>query len=423
VADKQVSIKITAKTDDAVAGIGEVNKALQATGGKATEAGKGLGQVGQGADVASTGLGKARQGVTSISESLSAARSQLVAFISAQLGLSAVKDVAQTADAYNNLQARVKLATGEGDAFTASFAQVVEISKRTSSSLEQTGQLFAKLTEAGKSAGLSTQAAISQALGLTETINQAIQLSGGSADSAKAAVTQLVQGLQGGVLRGDEFNSVMEQSPRLAKALADGLGVTTGELRKMAEAGSLSSDTVMRALKGQADTLKREFATLPPTVGRALENLSTAWTIYIGDTDKATGASAAAAGAIGALASNLKTVAGLLMDAGQAGAAFTALRLAQTFLGIGAAATQATAAVAANTAAVTAAGAAGASAAAGVGRFATILASLKTFTLLGVVTNFHDIGTAIGETLAKMAGYKDRSDEIARADKTASEIA
>jgi tape measure domain-containing protein len=362
-------------------------------------------------------------GVESISGQLRRLQGIYAAFQGLQGMKSVIGDLADTADAYNNLQGRIRLATGEGEAFNSAFAEVTEISIRTNSNLEQTGQLFAKLTEAGKSAGLSAQQAISQALGLTETINQAIQLSGGSADSAKAAVTQLVQGLQGGVLRGDEFNSVMEQSPRLAKALADGLGVTTGELRKMAEAGSLSADTVMSALKGQADTLKREFGTLPATVGRALENLSTNWTVYIGETDKATGASSLAAGAIGALARNLDTVAGLLIDAGQAAAAFAALKLAQHFAGIGVAATQSAVSVAAHTAAVTAAGAAGTTAAANVGRFASILSGLKTFTLLGIVTNFKDIGTAIGETLAKLAGYKDRSDEIARADKTASEIA
>ena len=363
------------------------------------------------------------EGVNSISQQL-AQLQRLYAVLVGLRGLGAMaSDVAETADAYNNLQARIKLATGEGEAFTAAFAEVVDISTRTSSSLEQTGQLFAKLTEAGKSAGLSTQAAVSQALGLTETINQAIQLSGGSAESARAAVTQLVQGLQGGVLRGDEFNSVMEQSPRLAKALADGLGVTTGELRKMAEAGSLSADTVMAALKGQSDTLKREFSTLPPTVGRALENLSTNWTVYVGEADKATGASRLAAGAIAALAENLDTVAGLLIDAGQAAAAFAALRLAQHFAGIGAAAAQSAVAVAANTAALNAAGAAGGGAAVNVGRFASILSGLKTFTLLGIVTNFKDIGSAIGEAAAKLVGYKDRSDEIARADQTSSEIA
>lgn len=362
-------------------------------------------------------------GVDSISGQLRRLQAIYAAFQGLQGMKSVIGDLTATADAYNNLQARIRLATGEGEAFTAAFGEVVDISNRTSSSLEQTGQLFAKLTEAGKSAGLSTQEAIGQALGLTETINQAIQLSGGSAESARAAVTQLVQGLQGGVLRGDEFNSVMEQSPRLAKALADGLGVTTGELRKMAEAGSLSADTVMSALKGQSDTLKREFSTLPPTVGRALENLSTNWTVYVGEADKATGASRLAAGAIAALAENLDTVAGLLIDAGQAAAAFAALKLAQHFAGIGVAAAQATVAVTANTAAVAAAGNAGAAAAVGVGRFASMLSTIKTFSALAIVTNFKDIGTAIGEGIAKLAGYKDRSDEVARADQTASEIA
>ena len=54
-------------------------------------------------------------------------------------------------------------------------------------------------------------------------------------------------------MRGEEFNSVMEQSPRLAKAMADGLGVTTGELRKMAGEGQLTSETVIKALQGQSD--------------------------------------------------------------------------------------------------------------------------------------------------------------------------
>ncbi len=283
--------------------------------------------------------------------------------------------------------------------------------------------LFTRLTQAGKDAGLNTAAATKQSLALTETINQAIQLSGASAQASSAAITQLVQGLQGGALRGDEFNSVMEQSPRLARALADGLGVTTGELRKMAEAGLLTSDTVIKALQGQSQTVATEFSKLPPTVGRALQDLSTQWTLYVGETDKATGASAAAATAINAVSSNLRTIAGLLIDAGQATAAFIALRLAQHFLGIGTAAQAAASAVAASNAQMVAAGTAGATAAAGVGRFAAILATLRTFTLVGIVANFRDIGTWIGESAAKLAGYKDRTEELARAEKLQADIA
>ena len=443
-ADNKVEIKVTADTAQAVGSLGAVEKSAKAVststtelGGNAATAGKGLAQVGQGADGAAIGLGKARQGVQSISEQLSVAKTQIGGFIAAQLGLSTVKQVGQIADDYKNLEARIKLATGEGKAFQGAMDGVTGIAQRTNSNLQTTGNLFAKITDAGKSAGLSAQAAIAQSLGLTETINQAVQLSGASAGASNAAITQLMQGLQSGVLRGDEFNSVMEQAPRLSKAMADGLGVTTGELRKMAETGQLTADTVITALKGQADTLKNEFATLPPTLGRAIENLSTSWTLYIGDADKATGASATAASAIKLLSDNLSTVAGYLIDAGQAAAGLAALRLAQSFLGTATAAAQAGTAVVANTAALgantaatvannaakTAAGGAADAAGAAVGRFAALLGTLKLFSLIGIVTNFKDIGTAIGEVAARLMGYKDRTQELAAADKLAAGVA
>jgi len=343
---------------------------------------------------------------------------QLIGDITSVIG-GMPAEVLKTADAYNNLAARVQLVTGQGPAFNAAMQGIADIAQRTGSNLEATGNLFTKLAEAGKSMGVGQ----AEALALTETVNQAIQLSGASATASDAAITQLVQGLQGGALRGDEFNSVMEQSPRLAKALAEGLGVTTGELRKMAEAGQLSSDVVIKALQGQSTAVATEFAKLPPTVGRALENLSTNWTLYVGEVDKATGASKAAASVINALAGNLSTIAGYLIDAGQAAGAFAALKLAQHFTGIATAATSSATAVAANTAAITAAGTAGSTAATSVGRFASILSGLKSFTLLGLVTNFHDIGTAIGEAAAKLAGYKDRTKEIEAADRTAAAIA
>ena len=358
-------------------------------------------------------------GLDSLKGQLNSLRNIAVAALGGSYLGGLAKDVAQTADEYNNLQARIKLVTGEGAAFESAFEGISGVAQRTSSNLAETGKLFTKLADAGKAMGVGQ----AEALALTETVNQAVQLSGASAESAKAGLTQLIQGFQSGVLRGDEFNSVMENSPRLARALADGLGVTTGELRKMAEAGQLSSETVIKALQGQSDAVASEFSKLPPTVGRAIQELSNSWTLYVGETDKATGASSAAAGAITALANNLKPVANFLLDAGQAAAAFVAIRLAQHFTAMALAAVQATTAVVANTAAVTAAGAAGTTAAVGVGRFASILSSLKLFSLLGIVTNFHDIGTAIGEAAAKLMGYKDRTDELARSEKTAAIIA
>lgn len=81
------------------------------------------------------------------------------------------------------------------------FDGVTGVALRTHSALETTGNLFARLAKTGKDAGLSVQAATERALGLTETINQAVQLSGASAAASDAAITQLIQGLQSGVFR------------------------------------------------------------------------------------------------------------------------------------------------------------------------------------------------------------------------------
>lgn len=234
------------------------------------------------------------------------------------------RDVGEVADQFSNLRARISLVTGDGPALEAAFDAVRVIALSTNSSLETTADLFTRVYRAGKEVGLSQQ----QALKLTQTINQAIQLSGGSAQAADAAITQLIQGLQSGVLRGEEFNSVMEQAPRLAQALASGLSVTTGELRKMAQEGRLTSEVVLTALQGQAQAVADEFAKLPPTIGRALQNLNTNWTVYIGNADKATGASLAAAAAINAVGENLDQIAQLATHAGAVVAAALAVQAA-----------------------------------------------------------------------------------------------
>lgn len=361
---------------------------------------------------------EASSGLKGLGDQLRTIQSLAIAALGGSFVGSMVRDVNETAEAFTNVRDRIRLVTGEGAGLESAFEGVQEIALRTNSELEGTANLFARIVKAGKELGLSQEAALS----LTETINQSIQLSGGSADSAKAAIIQLVQGLQSGVLRGEEFNSVMEQSPRLAQALADGLGKTTGELRELSKQGLLTTDVVINSLQGQAQAVQTEFDKLSDKPSRAIQNLSTAWTVYVGNVDRATGSSKTAAEAINFLAENLDTIAGLLIDAGQAGAAFVALRLAQSFLGIGAAAQAAAVQVAASTAAMNAAGAASLTAGAGVGKFSALLGGLKTFSLIGVVANIQDIGTWIGEAAAKLAGYKDLSDQMAREERIAAEI-
>lgn len=365
---------------------------------------------------------KIADGIKSISEQLSEVKMLYAAWIGAQQAGNAVAGIAATADAYANLSARIKLAVGDGENFRAAFQGVQDVALHTNTSLESTGVLFAKLAAVGKQMGLGQ----TDALRLTETINQAIQLSGSSAQASEAAVTQLIQALQSGVLRGDEFNSVMEQAPRLAQALASGLGKTTGKLREMAEAGQLSSETVISAMAGQAAAIESEFGRLPKTIGRAITDLQTQWQLWIGGLDESSGASRSAADAIELLAKNFDLVASSLINAGQAYLGWKAYNIAAEFIGlktaiaasttaktIDTAATVAnTTATAANTTAQIANNAAKASAvgsannaAIAAGRLASALSLLKGLSFAFLLTNIVDIGKWLGEAAAKAMGY------------------
>lgn len=212
-----------------------------------------------------------------------------------------IRELAEAADSYTNLSVRIQIATREGGDFTSAMAGVHQVALATNSSLDATAGLFARLNTVGKEMGMTQQ----QALDLTKTVTQAIQIGGGSAQASEAAITQFIQAMQGGVLRGEEFNSIMENGYGLAEALAKGLGVTTGELRKMAENGELTSERVVKAVQSQATQIQETYNQFPTTISNALQKISTQWQILIGEMDQANGSSATVANALSIIADNL----------------------------------------------------------------------------------------------------------------------
>jgi len=212
-----------------------------------------------------------------------------------------IRELAQTADTYTNLSARINIATKEGGDFTSAMAGVHQVALMTNSSLSATGDLFTRLNAVGKDLGMTQQ----NSLDLTKTINQAIQISGVSAQASEAFTQQFIQSMQQGTLRGEEYNSMMENGYGVAEALAKGLGVTTGELKNMADNGELGAERVYKALLSQKDAVQQTFDQFPTTIGNALTKISTQWQILIGEMDQANGASATVANALSIIADNL----------------------------------------------------------------------------------------------------------------------
>lgn len=226
----------------------------------------------------------------SLSKSFSGLQSVLVG-----LGVYGVsKQFIAAADSVTTLNNQLALATGSAGAARNAYEALFDIAQRSRVGFVELGQTFASISRAAGELGIGQQ----RMLAVTEAIGNAMTISGGSAQGMQAALVQLSQGMASGVLRGEELNSVMEQAPRLAKALADGLGVPIGRLREMGAAGEITADKVVKALESQASVLKNEVAGATLTVSQAMTQLGNASLKAVGELDKATGASSAVASAI-----------------------------------------------------------------------------------------------------------------------------
>jgi tape measure domain-containing protein len=215
-----------------------------------------------------------------------AARLATRAFAGLSVAVGA-KEFIQLADRAKTLENRLKLVTKSTAELNAVQERLFGLSQDTRASFEGTVELFARMARATGELGISQ----GRLIGITRTINQAMIVSGATAQEAEAALIQLSQGLAAGALRGEELNSVMEQTPRLAQAIAAGMGVTIGELRKLGQEGKLTADTVIRALESQADAVNAEFSEMGVTVGQAMTNVGNSFLNLVGRIDEAVGAS------------------------------------------------------------------------------------------------------------------------------------
>lgn len=216
-------------------------------------------------------------------------------------GAFSIREVIQAAEQYTQIANRLKLVTEGIDQLAYAQAEVARIAISTNASLEATATVYQRLAQGAKAAGLNFE----EVGRITATVNRAVAMSGASAQGAEAALFQLGQGLGSGALRGEELNSVLEQTPALAQAIARGLGLTIGELRAFAAEGKLTTDKVIEALQNQEAAVESMAKSMSITIGQASTNFSTALTVAIGKLDEASGASRATAAAINDLATAL----------------------------------------------------------------------------------------------------------------------
>jgi tape measure domain-containing protein len=240
-----------------------------------------------------------------------------LAFTGVSLG---IREFVNLADTFTNVQNRLKIVTDSTAELNGVTEELFRISKETRSSFESTAELYSRVALSSRELGISQR----DTLDFTQSLNQAVILSGANAREASAGLIQLAQGLASGRLQGDELRSVLEQLPVVADVIANGLGVTRGELRKLGSEGKISAIQVIRAFQEAGDELEEKFGRTVPTIGQSFEILRTEAIRLFSVFNEGTGITGALSDAILFLAENLETVARIIAG----GAAFYALTFA-----------------------------------------------------------------------------------------------
>lgn len=187
--------------------------------------------------------------------------------------LNLVRQLTTVTDAYSQLDARLKLVLGSTEAVTKAHQDLLVSSNATGSSFQATATLFTRVAQNSEELGLSYD----QLLELTDLLNKSIVVSGASAEEASAGLFQLSQALAAGTLQGDEFRSIMENFPYLARTIASALDIPVGSLRALSSEGKITSDVIVKSVLSQRDTINNSYKEMGTTVGRETQTMENAW--------------------------------------------------------------------------------------------------------------------------------------------------
>ncbi|MFX9652666.1 tape measure protein [Acinetobacter baumannii] len=220
-------------------------------------------------------------------------------------GLLTVGSAISKMDTYTGLQNRLKLVTNNQAELNKATEDTFHIAQKTYSAWDSVLQVYQRFSDNAKTLNLT----MDDTARLTETVSKAVAISGASAEAADAALVQFGQALASGTLRGEELNSVMEQTPALAKAIAKGMGITVGELRSVAAEGKITSQEIVKALRNVESDVDALFAKTDITIGQSLTLLNNEITKFVGEAGKGSGAAQVLAGSVQTLASNLDLIA------------------------------------------------------------------------------------------------------------------
>lgn len=261
---------------NAEAKVGRLKKGLggvESAGAKAGRtSGRAIAEIGNSADRAESKLG-----------GLTAGLQRLAAFTGLTLSIGSVIGIV---DEWKTINDQVRNVSDSQEESLKAQKEIYRIAQATRQQYQSTATLYASVASSAQELGKSQE----EILAFTEDVSRAMILGGGSAQGQQAALVQLGQALASGTLRGDELNSILEQSRRLAKAIAEGMGVTVGQLRRLGAEGKLTAADVFNAIRSQSEKLRSEMGRTQWTVAQAFTRMQNATGRFFSELEKRTGA-------------------------------------------------------------------------------------------------------------------------------------
>ena len=243
-------------------------------------------------------------------------------YASVMVGALAVGNLVRQADAWNSINARLKLATSSTEEFAETQKALFDISQRTTTAFADNANLYTRISQSLKDYGYSSKDAVK----FTESMATSFQLSGSSAEDVTSVTTQLSQALAKGILRGQDFQSVNQSGGRAMIALAASMGVTRSSLAALAAEGKLTTDVIVPGMIGQLAKLREEYKQMPSTVSGSMTVLDNAFQAWVGGADSSTGSTQALSKAIVFVADNMDGLSATVMTVG---AAYAGLKVGQ----------------------------------------------------------------------------------------------
>ncbi|HIC8875081.1 TPA: tape measure protein [Enterobacter hormaechei subsp. xiangfangensis] len=265
--------------------------------------------------------GKANKSLDSIGNSATSAAKKMdelqtninrvAGAIAASLVVDWGKAFLVAADNMSQLNARIERLTGSAATASQTMQSLMRISSSTGGSLQDTVKLWETLSTALRDTGATN----GQIIQLTETLQKIGRIGGSSSEEMANALRQFGQSISSGTIRAEEFNSILEQMPELARQIAAGMGVSIGELRQLMLDGKLTAEDALNAIQKQTGSVNAEFEKLPRTLSQANTALTNSFLSMIDSVNQATGASSGMVAVIDSLTAALDRLAGKAISA------------------------------------------------------------------------------------------------------------